>query len=96
MIFMIGDGGDSGIECDENNLHNSSVTKEDNVPFDLNIAETKGTAEQWPRPWQTEKPPPIKFDCPKFEVIDNPGCWSEFSYQPKYQKKKYIGHFVPG
>eukprot|EP00957_Ditylum_brightwellii_P146549 11157290-Ditylum_brightwellii.AAC.1 len=45
-------------------------------------AETKNTAEQWSRPWQTEKPPEIRFDCPKFEDIDNPGCSSEFSYQP--------------
>ena len=60
------------------------------------MAETKGTSEKWSRPWLTEKPPAIKFDCPQFDEINNPGCWSAFSYQPKYEKKKYIGHFMPG
>eukprot|EP00957_Ditylum_brightwellii_P112151 8550798-Ditylum_brightwellii.AAC.2 len=40
----------------------------------------KGTAEQWTRPWQKEKLPSMKFDCPKFKDIDNPGGWSELSY----------------
>eukprot|EP00957_Ditylum_brightwellii_P106976 8161528-Ditylum_brightwellii.AAC.1 len=44
------DGGNSNIECDENDLHNRSVVKEDNVPFDLDITKTKSTAEQWLRP----------------------------------------------
>eukprot|EP00957_Ditylum_brightwellii_P095794 7298365-Ditylum_brightwellii.AAC.1 len=48
------------------------------------------------RSWLTEKPPAIKFDCPQFDKINNPGCWSAFSYQPRYDKKKYIGHFILG
>jgi hypothetical protein len=91
-----GDGGDSDIDCNEDDLHHSSVIEEDKVPFDLDMAETKGTSEKWSRPWLTEQPPAIKFDCPQFDEIDNPGCWSAFSYQPKYEKKKYIGHFMPG
>eukprot|EP00957_Ditylum_brightwellii_P042372 3208227-Ditylum_brightwellii.AAC.1 len=38
----------------------------------------------------------MKFDCPQFDELNNPGCWSAFSYQPKYEKKKYIDHFMPG
>eukprot|EP00957_Ditylum_brightwellii_P162101 12341296-Ditylum_brightwellii.AAC.1 len=84
------DGGNSDIDCNEDDLHHSSVIAEDKLPFDLDTAETKGTAEKWLRPWLTEKPQAIKFDCPQFDEINNPGCWSTFSYQPKYEKKKYI------
>eukprot|EP00957_Ditylum_brightwellii_P014597 1099926-Ditylum_brightwellii.AAC.1 len=94
--FYDGDGGDSDINCNEDELHHSSVIAKDKAPFDFDTAETKGTAEKWSRPWLTEKLLAIKFDCPQFDVINNPGCWSAFSYQPKYEKKLYIGHFMPG
>eukprot|EP00957_Ditylum_brightwellii_P178394 13588293-Ditylum_brightwellii.AAC.1 len=68
------DGGDSDIECDENDLHHNSGIEEDKVPFDLDITETKGTAKKWSRPWLTEKPTAIKFDCPQFDDINNPDC----------------------
>eukprot|EP00957_Ditylum_brightwellii_P157989 12026269-Ditylum_brightwellii.AAC.1 len=69
-----GNGGDSDIDYNEDDLHHSSVIAKDKVPFDLDIAETKGTAEKWSRPWLTEKPLAIKFDCPQFDEINNPGC----------------------
>ncbi len=30
------------------------------------------------------------------EIINNPGKWSHYTYQQKYLKGKYLGHFTPG
>lgn len=37
-----------------------------------------------------------KFDAPPtFGTIDNPGNWSEFTFQPTYKNSKYAGHESP-
>ncbi len=30
------------------------------------------------------------------EQVDNPGKWCQYTYQPKYSKGQYLGHFTLG
>ena len=35
------------------------------------------------------------YDAPAIDEIDNPGQWNLWSFAPKFNKKKYIGHYTP-
>ena len=46
--------------------------------------------------------PPITFDYqPKFnapvtwEEVDNPGSWSKYTFQPRFDKRNYTSHYTP-
>ena len=54
--------------------------------------------------WTAPVPPPtFKGYDPKpnsgapatFEEVDNPGAWTDYMFQPKYDKGQYKGHFTP-
>ncbi len=49
-----------------------------------------------PQPPSDFKPYEPKFGSLLLERIDNPGKWSQYTYQPKYLKGKYLSHFILG
>ncbi len=104
----IGDGGDSDGEGDEMLLlyciRNKSF--DDVIEHDLTEANVneydEGAIPGTPKNWQPPQPPSDfklyepKFGAPPLERIDNPGKWSQYTYQPKYLKGKCLDHFTPG
>ena len=52
-----------------------------------------------PDNWQRD-PPKIEQGKPEFDLIDNPGKWSDFIFRPEFEtsrsvRGKYKGHFLP-
>ena len=49
-----------------------------------------------PKPPDDFVVPPLRSDEPAFNVVDNPGDWDRYYFQPKRTKSnKYAGHFLP-
>ena len=105
-----GDGGDSDEEGEEADIHHSSIilnrpeqldrteVEEDVDPEDKGIP---GAPEGWIKPgppddWQGYSPKTYDDHEPSFfEDVDNPGCWSDYTFQAKYNNGQYDGHFTP-
>lgn len=105
------DSGDEGEELDFHNITfddpNTRHMHEDiendlSMDHDNGFTLVPGTPDGWTRPLNPDDfnyTP--KYDTPvSWEEVDNPGKWSQFSYQAKYDtdknNRKYAGHFTPG
>ena len=106
-----GDGGWSDNEGEEIKVHNDALeaTREEqglrDEGNDLD-AEDEGVPSTRipgaPGGWLPPAPPDTwggyvpKFNAPvSFSDVDNPGGWSEYTFQPVYKDHKYQGHFTP-
>ncbi len=104
----VGDRGDSDGEGDEMLLidFNTNQSIEETLERDLieadvdayDIGAIPGSPKNWepPQPPSNFKPYEPKFGAPPWERINNHGKWCQYTYQPKYAKGKYLGHFTPG
>lgn len=97
-----GDGSNSDEEGDDLNVLDDGVrerlTDDDEVEPASLVDEIKGSPTGWtppsaPESYSRARP---KECCPEWEEVDNPGEWNDFSFQPKYHRGKYEGHFLPG
>ena len=95
-------------ECEEGNIA-AMVSESDFIAsMELSAASTSrkipGAPDNWnppsaPEDWTPPKPA-TGFDHPKFEDIDNPGGWSNYTFQAKYKRKgnkvtDYMYHALP-
>ena len=75
------------------------------IPYSVDGLDENTSLPRVPEDWVA---PPPKKDEPKFEDVDNPGEWHEFTYRPRFYKPKkgnktkkgfkvgqYLGHFLP-
>jgi len=85
---------ESGIEIDDLNA----------IMCEVKDVTSMSTLFGAPPGWSAPSPPgdwnpTIHVDCgePRFEDVDNPGKWSNFTFRPTFEPKggKYIGHSMP-
>ena len=101
-----GDGGDSDEEGGGINIHHEATIlnrEEQGLRDEANDidAEEEGIPGS-PRGWEPPGPPDgwagyrPKHDAPQERDVDNPGGWSNYTFQPKYNKEKeYVDHYTP-
>lgn len=109
-LFEEGDGDDSDNEGGERELHTAAmnlgeISERNDVELALDADEwgaIPGSPDSWTPPCAPPdfKPYEPKYDVPSLDNLDNPGGWSEYTYQPKYtgsrENRSYVGHFTPG
>ncbi len=100
-IFEQGDGDDSNNKGGKIELH--TVAMNLGKIRERNDVELALDADEWgaipgsPDSWTPYEP---KYGAPSLDNLDNPGGWSEYTYEPKYtgsrENRSYFGHFTPG
>jgi hypothetical protein len=101
-----GDGNDSDEEGEECKIHQAFEEEVENMEFyedgdGEEIFSIPGSPDGWAPPQPTPtflgyQPKPNSGAPQDFDLVDNPGGWSAFVFQPKYNKAgKYEGHFTP-
>ena len=77
------------------------ILDDDDIDDDYNLPQLyPGVPPGWqkpgPPPGWVPSPPKQGSGCPDWEDVDNPGDWSEYSYQARHNRSnQYKGHFSP-